>query len=215
MKRKHLYAGIIVGTLIVFLTSSLIVEKRLSDLRSSIDKEITAGLDTLKEMAPMMANGDQNEVISSLIKNCPATENSNYDRLLGSLDNGLAQNELKELEMLFKLCGHIPADRRAGMVYLMEQQLNDLNLLAERREFLGSFSKEDLSLEDWARLLSKEKEISELFLGLVESQGQIIDGLISRIGTDELAAIQVEAQNIKAKLVVAAEEASVLRSTLI
>jgi gas vesicle protein len=215
MQRKHLYAGITIGALIVFLTSSLIVEKRLADLRSSIDTEVKTDLNSLAAMAPMMANGEQNKVINSLIRNCPATENADYDKLLGSLDRGLSAAELKRLEMLFKLCGHIPADRRAGMVYLMEQKLSNLNLLAERREQLGDYSKEDLKLEGWGNLASKEKEISELFLGLVDSQGKIIDSLIDNVSSEELANVQIEAQNIKAKLITAAEEASTLRSTLV
>jgi hypothetical protein len=216
MQRKHLYAGLIIGALIVFLTSSLIVNKRLSDLRSTLDKEISADIEYLINMTPVAASGNDNQIINLLVRSCSLADNSDYEMLLGGLDNGLNASALNKLEQLFKLCGHVTASKRAGMVYLLGERLSNLNQLIKRREQLAGFTKEkELNIDGWNALVNKEKEISELFLGLVDVQGKIINDLINNVAIKELSAVQVEAQEIKAKLTVATEEASTLRATLV
>lgn len=215
MTKKHLYTGIAAGIVIVYLVSSLIVDKRLSDLRHNLDTDISSDVANLTELSDQIANGRQNGTIDSLIQNCPVIESSEYDTMLGGLDKGLTYKELNRLDDLFKLCGHITANKKQVMVYLMEQRLSSLNKAVDRRDLLGNFSKDDMKTTVWAELLEKEKNISNLYSDLVDAQGRIINGLITKVSPEEILSIQAEAQKIKSDLSSTAESASQLRSSLV
>lgn len=216
MKNKQATIGVLVGIVLVFVCSSLVVEKRLSDTRVASKVAVSEQLLKLTQLSKDIGDGKAIELArtSSVINDCQAEEGQRYDELLSSLDKGLGQAELEALEQLFNQCGSIPAASRAFVVYMLEQEVATLTLLVGQQELLGDSSFDTTTLGTWQELVVKEKEIKTQFYALVALQGQIINTLQTENGAD-IAAIQKEVQLVQQKYAAAIAEASELRSTLV
>lgn len=216
MKKKQIILGLLVGALSIYLLSNVIVEKKLSDLRSHLDNQIETQNVLVKELATTMGRGGVNDQIAGVVATCPSDEANQYDSLLASLDKGLSKNELQGLNILFKRCGSIPASRRAGMAMLLEREVFFLNEMVSERALLGDYEAESAKLSDWNNLVEKEKEISTLFFKLVEAQSEIISTLAAGSATDtSIEAIQAEAQKVRDEMAEVTKSAHEIRTPLI
>lgn len=216
MKNKQIVIGAVAGIVLVFIFSTLVVEKRLSDTKTASLQLITAQEERVTTLAKDIAAGKAVEFARSqeVITECPIDQSQRYDQLLSSLDTGLTQPELLTLKNLFNQCGSIPAVSRAFMTYLLEQEVETLAVLMEQQELLGEDLTSEINLTAWRDLVVKEKEIKIQFYALVALQGKIIDAL--QVGTQEdIEVIQNEVQEVQQKYATAIVEASELRTTLV
>ena len=216
MNRNQIIGGLIAGLLIVYVSASVVVEKRMYDLRLLIDTKYEVQQDTVIETAKLLSQGAANEAITQVVPECPLAEISRYDDLLSSLDKGLARADLEALETLFNRCGDTASSRRAGMALLLEKEVEFLSQLSEQKAQLGTDVDADMLL-DWQTLSQKEKEISQLFSKLVIAQGEIINALLNNVAPTEITVenIRASAQKVREDLSVLTGEAAALRKTLI
>ncbi len=217
MKNKQTVYGVAVGILLVFICSSLVVEKRLHDIRSAYDTLIIETEAAAVEVAREIGRGGVLANVKEIIHECPSDKNLQYDELLASLDKGLTTAELRTLTELFNQCGSIPATRRAVMSLLLEQKVTLLEEGVSQRSLLGKENYEDARLDSWKSLVAKEKEISTQFYALVALQSNIINALMNgeTASSETITTIQTEVQVVQQKLAAATAEASQLRSALV
>lgn len=216
MNRNQIIAGLIAGLLIVYVSASVVVEKRMYDLRLLIDTKYEVQQETVIETAKLLSQGAANEEIAAVVRECPVGEISEYDELLASLDKGLTRAQLETLETLFNRCGDVTSSRRAGMALLLEKEVEFLTQLSEQKAKLGTDVDTDM-LADWQTLSQKEKEISQLFSKLVIAQGEIINALLNNVAPTEITVenIRASAQIVREDLSVLTGEAAALRKSLI
>lgn len=216
MKNKQLILGVLIGLVAMYVLSSIVVQKRLSDLRTHLDTKIEEQQNIVKELAIETGSGGVNEKIETVIAACPSAEATQYDILLSSLDKGLTKSDMQTLTVLFNRCGDIPASRRAGMALLLEREVSFLNEIMKQRALLGDYNINETTISDWNKLAQKEQEISALFLDLVDSQERIITALVltgSPTG-ESIEAIQADATRVREELSSITVEAAQLRTSL-
>src|SRR3990167_8648569 len=160
MNRNQIIGGLIAGLLIVYVSASVVVEKRMYDLRLNTDASYEVQEEAVVATAKLRSQGAANEAIAQVVSECPLSEMSRYDDLLSSLDKGLARADLVDLETLFNRCGDT-ASSRAGMALLLEKEVSYLTHLSEQKALLGS-EVDVQTLTSWQTLSQKEKEISVL-----------------------------------------------------
>ena len=216
MNRNQIIGGLIAGLLIVYVSASVVVEKRMYDLRLNTDASYEVQEEAVVATAKLLSQGAANEAIAQVVSECPLSEMSRYDDLLSSLDKGLARADLVALETLFNRCGDTASSRRAGMALLLEKEVGYLTHLSEQKALLGSEVDVE-TLTGWQTLSQKEKEISVLFSKLVIAQGEIIKALLNNVAPTEITVenIRASAQKVREDLSVLTGEASTLRKTLI
>ena len=216
MNNKQVTIGVLTGIVLVFIFSSLVVEKRLSDAKVALATASNDQAAKVMTIAKDLGEGRAVEFARSqnVITDCKSEESIEYDRLLSALDTGLNSSDLQNLKNLFNHCGSIPAASRAFMVYALEQEVEKLNFLISQQELLGDSGEEEVMLTAWQDLVVKEKEVNAQFYALVAIQGKIIDTLQSN-NSGDIATIQSEAQAVQQKYATAIAAASELRSTLV
>lgn len=215
MNRNQIIGGLVVGLLVVYVSASVVVEKRMYDVRLHVDTKYEVQKEEVIKTASLLGKGATNEAVSQVVPECPLDELSKYDDLLSSLDKGLERTELEALETLFNRCGSVASGRRAGMALMLEKEVGFLSLLAEQKKNLGSEEELDM-IADWQTLAQKEMQISDLYTKLVQAQGAIINALLDDVAPTEIAVenIRAGAQKVREDLNVLTGEASALRTTL-
>lgn len=216
MKRKQMIIGVLTGVILVFIFSALVVEKRLSDARSAVSTAFLEQEAEVKDIAQLIADGRSVEFARSqeVITACQNEASQQYDQLLSSLDRGLSAQELLTLKNLFNQCGSIPAISRAFVVFVLEQEVDTLDMLYAEQAFLGMDEKEEAPIAIWRELITKEKEINTQFHALVALQGKIIEALQSG-AVGDIETIQTQVQAVQQKYAAAITEASQVRGTLV
>jgi len=218
MIRKHLIIGLLVGSLCIYVLTNLVVDKRLTELRYKLDSDIEKKVTELQEIATTLGKGGANFEISALIKDCPGAVMVEYDTLLSSLDNGLSPEQLEKLYVLFSRCGDVSASRRAGMILLLDKNVEVLEQFIQQRSLLEKNYESDLvNLATWQALVQKEKESSDLIFSLVQAQEEILVALMGNAFPSSLVIenIRLRAQKLREELASTIGDASELRSSLI
>lgn len=213
MNNKQVTIGVVTGIILVFVFSSLVIEKRLSDTRAAFSVAAADQVQKVKDVAKDLGEGKAVEFAksNSVITDCTSEEGQKYDALLSALDTGLSNAELETLKNLFNHCGAIPAASRSFMVYALEQEVETLGFIISQQEKLGAVDESNLA--DLRNLVNKEKEVNTQFYALIAIQGKIIDTLQSNNG--DIETIKSEAQMVQQKYAAAIADASNLRSTLV
>jgi len=216
MNRNQIIGGLIAGVLIVYVSASVVVEKRLYDLRLHVDTAYEVQQELVTQTAKLLSQGAANEAIVAVVPECPSGDALRYDDLLSALDKGLSRPDLLSLQTLFNRCGDVASSRRSGMSLLLSREVAFLTQLSKQKSLLGSEVDEE-RLSDWQTLAEKEREISALFSKLVLAQGTIIDSLSDNVAPTAMTVenIRASAQKVREELNVLTGEASQLRSTLI
>ena len=205
------------GVVIIYLFASLVIEKRLQDMRVYLDSQIISETKVLSDLAAITGKGGSNEQADTIVSDCSHENRTKYESLLSSLDSGLAINDLKSLEILFNSCGYVFSSRRSSMAMQLEREYKTLEQLFLQRSLLGDYDEKNTILSKWKELVDNEMIISNHFRSLVKIQKQIIDAVISgkTIDSDEVVKLRTEAKEINDKMVLVTELSSVMRSTLI
>lgn len=216
MKKNQIIAGLVVGMLVIYLVSNLIVDKRLESLRLDLDNKIQEHTLVAEGMVKQFSSGGVTNEAVSIAQDCPVADTNEYDTLLSSLDGGLQRTDLNRLDVLFKQCGHIASTRRAVMAIQFNAEVNLLSHLVEQRNMLGKYDIEKSNIEKWESLAGKEIEIGNSFGRLVNEQGRIISALVENVSPTSITVenIRASAQSVRESLNSVTSEAFKLRSEL-
>lgn len=217
MNRKYIIAGTITGLIVIYLFGTMVVERRLGEMRDYVQERVVIQTALMQDTARVLGRGGSNEAVSVVVPECPAVESIRFDELLASLDKGLSRADLTELSSLFNQCGDVAARRRAGMALFLEQEYTLLKELTALQNQLHNRSDEESNSADWEELVKLEKEISVLFSDLVEAQGRIIALLMNNVAPTDIAVenIRSAAQTVREELTKRTGTAATLRASLL
>jgi hypothetical protein len=216
-KYRSLIIGTIFGLLIIYIFSTLIIEKRLNSLKVSLEDKIELQQRIISDIALTTGRGGSNNQAEMIVTECSSEERVDFESSLSKLDTGLPNKELNQLSRLFNSCGHVYANRRASMAFQLEREVAYLDDLVAQRRVIDDDYDILVNLEKWSDLVVNEKLISNNFQELVIIQRQIIDSLLLGKTTDseEVKTLMKDAQSLKNELTTATEKASTIRSELI
>ncbi len=219
MINRQILSGVLVGIVATFIVSSLVVEKRLHNLRVVLDDSISKQEQNILELILVIGagSGPETDTVAEIIPTCQSENSQQYDELLASLDKGLTQGQLANLNNLFNQCGSIPAQRRGVMVLLLEKEVQFHEDKVSQRVLLGKDTYSQEMLQDIKSLTQKEREVQTHFNALVKLQGEIIQTLLSgaAISSDAINTIQNQVQTVQKMYAAAIAEASQLRTVVV
>ncbi len=176
---RNLIVGALLGALVVFVVSDFVTNKRLSQLRSSLDVSVENEARDVIALAKLIGEGGFTKSAESTIVDCSQDERELFETRLGQLDSGLTKAELAEIDFLFSRCAPVQSVRRALMMIDFSRQLESLDSLINQRKQVGDFTRYDKELADLKTLAYAEEEITKLSLDLVYLQRQILDLLLA------------------------------------
>jgi hypothetical protein len=217
MNLKKIFVGVALGSVIFYLLTSFIIDRRLAALESTLMTNIDTQIQKLSNTAALLGRGGSSEVVANIVPECASLDVARYDSLLSLLDRGLSAAELTELKTLFDRCGDIASMRRAVMTITLDDEVKTLALLVSHYNSLGKHFDPETLVKDWEELVVLEKDISNYFKQLVVAQGNIIEALVSNTPSSALTVenIRVQAESVQTKLTELTAAAAPLRSRLI
>jgi predicted DNA-binding transcriptional regulator len=171
----------------------------------------------LATIAETTARNGADSITEQIIKDCSLSERSTFDTLLGSLDNGLTQTELVELERLFGRCGGFYSERKSVMVSRLAREIEVYETYVEHLEtLLDADVANEFQISLWNKLAEEEQKQSELFSQLVIKQDQIISTLLDgkSASSEEIEQILREVNEIQGTLVVTNKQVAKVRAEL-
>jgi hypothetical protein len=201
---------------IVVLVAFIITELRTSSYESQLRAAVADQNAFLVTVAELTARNAADSVTESIVQDCPVGERVRFDLLLGSLDQGLTQTELTELDALFASCGSFFAERKAVMVARLQREIE---ILEGYNRLYEQFADSDAiaeQMEGWRELLEGEQMQSVLISELVRLQKDIIDELLAgrNATSPEILSILSEVRESREALLLANTQTDALRSTL-
>ncbi len=209
---------IVAGLLILsILLGMYIASERVDSFTSASRVQVAEQEAVLNTIAETIARNGADSVTESVIRDCPMSERMRFDSLLGRLDSGLAQAELRELDVLFRSCASFYSDRKSLMsarfnreIEAYEEQVALLNTLTAGDEF------EKAKVEQWRALATEEQKQSELFAELVLAQKNIIDALIAgkSASSEEILSILTNVNETREALAFSRLQAEQIRNTV-
>lgn len=216
LKNRQLISGVVFGVLAIILITSLIVEKRLSNLQDSIEDNLVISANELMTLADAISRGEVNGLAVKVMPDCSAAERVQFEGRLGRLNEGLSNTELKELDNLFSRCAPVSVIRRSAMVAQFESEFKNLSVQVKQRKMLGEYSDYDEQLKTWGDLLETEKSIVDLSFESVNLQYEIILQLLSGLNVDSDSANELKnrGQSIRTELGRLVSESIELRERL-
>lgn len=206
------------GVLAVYFVVTFVVNQRLNELKFQTQLLISEQEILLASIAEIVARNGADEITERIIRDCSLPERIRFDELLSSLDRGLSQVQLVELERLFGRCGNFFAERKSVMAARLEREIEIYEMFVRQ---LSNVTKADATadynVDEWIMLSELESKQSQLFLELVAVQDRIITLLLegSLASSEEVQATLQEARQIQESLFVANSQASSLRSNLV
>lgn len=217
VNNKVFLLGVLIGTVLVFVISFFVIEKRLQEYKMVLDSQINEQIVSLGNLAIITGRGASNQQADMLVKECKIDERAEFEALLASLNSDLNKHELNRLSILFNNCGHVFANRRTSMYLQMQNEFDSLKKTVNVRKQIDDFSEDSINYSKWEELIDNEHEISNIFQDMVQVQGEIINALLSgkTTNSEEVNLLLKRAQEIKTKLNEATEKASSIRVVLI
>lgn len=221
-RKKHnvliIGTGLLIGVVLVYLFSSLATSNRMSNLEINTREELTEQRALLVAIGEATGRNGADEVTELIVRDCAPSERDEFDQLLGSLDNGLTQTELQNLERLFGRCGSFYAERKAVMVSRLVREIEVYEYLVEQLSLVtGSDQSETYDVAAWQTLADNEEKRSELLSELVRLQDEIISTLLvnNNPQSDEITSILRDVREAQETLVVINKQTSDARSEVI
>ncbi len=217
LNSKNLTLGL-VGMIIAYFSVTNLVESRFGEIELNIRSQIAEQQVLLSTIAEITARNGADAVTESIVRDCAVTERSQFNTLLGSLNNGLSHIQLVELERLFGRCGSFSSDRKSVMVTRL---FRETEIYKNYVKQLSIVVQEDVSttyqVEKWTVLATEERRQSELFRELVALQDRIISSLLDGnvITSPELIGILQEVKEVKDELIFTNQKVTSVRTELI
>lgn len=208
----------VLGVLVVYLFSAEIAAVRLAGYEQITRVQIADQQTALVAIAEVTGRNGADAVTEAIVRDCTVAERSQFDDLLGRLNNGLSQTDLTTLERLFGRCGAFFSERKSLMAarLLRETEIYK-NYVSQLSMLEGTDLSEAFSVAKWETLAKSEQHQSELFAQLVAVQDKIISTLLAgkAATSDEMQLVLQEAKEIQETLQVTNKQASTLRSELV
>ena len=208
----------VLGAALVFFIVSFVVDQRLSELQLETKLLISEQETLLATIAETTARNGADEITERIIRDCSNAERTQFDQLLGGLNNGLNRTQLVELERLFGRCGNFFAERKSVMVARLNREIEIYETFVNQLNNLTNADNlEEYQVAEWRELSELETKQSELFSQLVAVQDEIITLLLkgNSPASEEVAAVLGEASQIQETLIVTEAQATNIRSTLV
>jgi hypothetical protein len=215
---KKIVLSLALGVIVVYVTSTYIINKQTRLVKDSVQVLVSEQASVVSTIAEITSRGGADSVAEAIIVDCPSEERTQFDNLLGKLNQGIRVSDLRELDRLFNRCGSFFSDRKAVMVSRLDREVSVLNnYVGLLSEISGVDKSEDYKINKWNDLVEKEKSQSRHFNELVTVQGEIIVSLLNGNTTEseEIASLLAEVSSIQSQLSETVVEASELRSELI
>jgi predicted DNA-binding transcriptional regulator len=212
-----LIASFVLAVGLVYFLVHNFAENRFQDLESQTRLLISEQQAVLATIAETTARNGADSITEQIIKDCSLSERSTFDTLLGSLDNGLTQTELVELERLFGRCGGFYSERKSVMVSRLAREIEVYETYVEHLEtLLDADVANEFQISLWNKLAEEEQKQSELFSQLVIKQDQIISTLLDgkSASSEEIEQILREVNEIQGTLVVTNKQVAKVRAEL-
>lgn len=217
MSNLKLVGVCILGVALVYFLVNNLTENRFQNLESQTRLSISQQQALLLTIAETTARNGADAVTEQIVKDCSLSERSTFDTLLGSLDSGLTQKQLVELERLFGRCGGFYSERKSVMVSRLTREIEVYETYVKQLETVLSVSVAgEFQIPQWNKLAQEEQKQSDLFSKLVTKQDQIIITLLSgkSAGSVEIKEILREVNEIQNMLVVTNKQVSNIRAEL-
>lgn len=216
LKNRQLISGVLFGVLAIFLVTSMIVDKRLSNVQHSIEDNLVISANELMTLATAISRGEVNGLALKVMPDCSAAERVQFEARLGRLNEGLNNAELKELDTLFSRCAPVSVIQRSAMVAQFESEFKNFSAQVKQRKMLGEYGDYDEQLKTWSELLKTEKSIVDLSFESVNLQYEIILQLLSglRVDSDSANELKNRGQSIRTELGRLVSESIELRERL-
>jgi len=208
----------VLGIALVYFLVNVITERRLQDLELQTRVLISQQEAVLATIAETTARNGADSVTEQIIKDCSVSERSTFDTLLGSLNNGLSQSQLVELERLFGRCGGFFAERKSVMVSRLAREIEIYQTYVDQLStILNKDTATEFEINQWDKLAQEEQKQSDLFSQLVVKQDQIISTLLTgkSASSPEIIEILREVKEIQETLIVTNKQVSTIRAELI
>jgi len=212
-----LIASFVLAVGLVYFLVHNFAENRFQDLESQTRLLISEQQAVLATIAETTARNGADSITEQIIKDCSLSERSTFDTLLGSLDKGLTQTELVELERLFGRCGGFYSERKSVMVSRLAREIEVYETYVEHLEtLLDADVANEFQISLWNKLAEEEQKQSELFSQLVIKQDQIISTLLDgkSASSEEIEQILREVNEIQGTLVVTNKQVAKVRAEL-
>lgn len=211
-------AAFVFGVALVYFLVNTVTQNRFQELESQARLLISEQQSVLAVIAETTARNGADAVTERVVRDCTVAERTTFDTLLGSLNNGLSQVQLIELERLFGRCGGFFAERKSVMVARLAREIEVYETYVNQLStIVGENVSEEFQIEGWNNLSAAEKKQSELFSQLVTMQDSIISILLTGKSIDSPEMIETlrEVKEIQETLAVTNQQVSKVRTQLI
>lgn len=208
----------LLGILVVYFVASLVVNQRLNELQLQTQLLISEQEVLLAAIAQTVSRNGADEITEKIISDCNLAERIRFDELLSSLDRGLNQTQLTELERLFGRCGNFFAERKSIMAARLEREIEVYEMFVRQLDNITQDDSLDTyQIDVWNNLAELETKQSQLFFELVAVQDRIITLLLdgNSPNSEEVQLTLQEANELQQTLIVTNAQASNVRSTLV
>jgi hypothetical protein len=184
LTNKLLLALFIIATIAVgmvgYVVATQTVSIRLATYTSENDRALRDQANRLTALSLIMARGGADNVVEALIADCPLTERERFDDLLGRLDSGLANNQLRELSRLFDRCAKYFAQQKAVMAARFAREVEWYEHLVKQAQVLEPQRDPAVyAVGTWQAMADIEADQAEHMKTLVQLQESIINALIT------------------------------------
>lgn len=219
IKKTYIYAAalaLFLGAL--YVSVHYLVNKKLAELQTTIVSQISDQEKVLTTVSEATARNGVDDASKLIIRDCNIDERTQFDTLLGSLDEGLANTDLAKLDRLFGRCGNFYAVQKAIMVARLAKEVETYkNSVEQLRTVADKKVTAKYPVEGWSALADEEKKQSILFTKMVQQQDAIIKTLLAGKPADseEIKVILAEVKETQQSLFVANRQAADLRATLV
>lgn len=166
---------LIVVAVLIALSAWYVYEAK-ANVRLQLEGNIREQTEVLTELARIVDNNGADEVVSSIITDCP--RRTEFELLLVKLGS-LPQKDLLTVQQLFESCGDFFAERKALMVSKLEREAQTLHSSIALLRRLDSNDKRTFNAERWDELIKSELERSKLLTEQAAIQEDIIRLLVS------------------------------------
>ena len=216
--KKSEHYIIITGLLVLsILLGMYIASERVGSFKVTARVQVAEQVAVLNTVAETIARNGADSVTESVIRDCPAAERIRFDDLLGRLDSGLNNVQLKELNGLFSSCASFYSDRKSLMSARFARELEAYESQVILLDTLTTADEQaEAQVDQWVALVAEEQKQSILFAELVSLQKQIIDQLIDgkAANSEEILMILTNVNETREALVYSRQQATQIRATV-
>lgn len=206
------------GVLTMYLLLNTLVDSRFQNLESATRLKISEQKVILTTISETTARNGADAVTESIVRDCAVSERSQFDTMLGKLNNNLTHEELVQLERLFGRCGSFYSERKSMMVARFAREIEVYKTFVDQLTLIMDEDQSDsFSVEQWQSLVAEEKKQSEAFNRLVILQDNIISTLLEgkSPNSPEMQVILQEVRETQELQLLANTQAGKFRTSLV